>query len=269
MPLAFTSAGSAVAVAGAPFQFTVSTTCPALVAISAQGLPAGLSLADHLATCTATISGVAASRQVGLHPVALNASAAGASTTQRLALTVASPPVLRARSVINARVGLPVYSVVSASGFPVPTIQSSPLPAGVSLVAGASGSATLEGTPSPGTGGSYLVTITASNGISAPATAAVRLRIDEVPTITSAPASLSATAGAPMPPVTVAAAGYPTPAISALGLPPGLSLVDHLNGTATVAGTPTGTAGRTTTVTLRARNRAGTTTQHLVLTVSP
>ena len=265
----FTSADSAVAVAGVPFQFTASTTCPALVLISAQGLPPGLALADHLASCTATISGVVMPRQDGVHPVALSASAAAASTAQHLALTVASPPVLRARSVVNARVGLPVFSIVTASGFPVPTIQSSALPAGVSLVAGANGSATLEGTPNPGAGGAYLVTITASNGILVPATAPLHLTIDEAPTITGAPASLSVTAGAPMAPLTVAAAGYPTPAISALGLPAGLSLVDHLNGTATVAGTPTGTVGRTTTVTLRARNRAGTSTQGLVLSVSP
>jgi len=265
----FTSADSAIAIAGVPFQFTVSTTCPALVLISAQGLPSGLSLASHLATCSATISGVVVSHQDGVHPVALSASAAAASAAQGLTLTVASPPILRVRSVVHARVGLPVFSIVTASGFPVPTIRSSPLPAGVSLVAGANGSATLEGTPSPGAGGTYLVTITASNGVSVPPTEPLRLTIDEAATITSAPASLSVTAGTPMAPVTVAAAGYPTPTISALGLPAGLSLVNNLNGTATVAGTPTGTVGRATTVTLRARNRAGTSIQHLALSVSP
>ncbi len=113
------------------------------------------------------------------------------------------------------------------------------------------------------------MTITASNGVSAPASAPLHLSIDEAPTITGVPASLAVSAGTPMAPLTVAAAGYPTPVISAQGLPAGLSLVDNPSGTATVAGIPAGAGGRTTTVTLRARNRAGTATQGLVLSVSP
>ena len=113
------------------------------------------------------------------------------------------------------------------------------------------------------------MTITASNGVAVPATQPLHLTIIEAPTITSAPASVPVTAAVPMAPVTVTAAGYPIPTISASGLPAGLSLVDHLNGMATLAGTPAGAGGRSITATLRARNHAGTSTQQLVLSISP
>jgi hypothetical protein len=49
-------------------------------------------------------------------------------------------------------------------------------------------------------------------------------------------------------------------------LPPGLRLVAHSDGSATIGGTPTGPAGRTT-VAVTAQNTAGSTTETLTVTV--
>jgi hypothetical protein len=55
---------------------------------------------------------------------------------------------------------------VTATGAPTPTISASgTLPSGVSFVNNGNGTATLSGTPAPGTAGSYPLTINASNGI--------------------------------------------------------------------------------------------------------
>jgi len=266
----FTSAASAVAVTGFPFSFTVTTTCPEPVLITAQGLPIGLSVADDVTNCTATISGSAAAHQDGAHPVTLNASAGiTVPATQQLLLNVDSRPTLRTRSVVNARTGVSFTSIATASGFPTPTITTtSPLPGGVRLVDSGKGSAALEGTPGPGTGAAYPVTIIATNGVLAPASQPVQLTVVEPPAITSAAAGGSVSAGVPMAPITVTATGYPTPALSAVGLPAGVTLTDHQNGTATLGGTPAAKVPRPYTVTIRARNRDGIATQQMVLTVT-
>ena len=152
--LTFTSSASAAAITGMPFLFTVTTTCPGEVLISADNLPKGLLLTDNVTSCTATVSGKALPHQDGAHAVTLNASSGlTVPATQVLTITVGSPPSLRAAAAITAKVGVPFTSHLTASGYPIPTIGSSPLPAGVSLGAGTNGSAVLAGTPSPGGGG--------------------------------------------------------------------------------------------------------------------
>src|SRR5438445_10143997 len=125
---------------------------------------------------------------------------------------------------------------VTAAGNPEPTISTvrSP-PGGVTLVDNGNGTATLAGTPNAGTGGSYPITIKASNGIGSDATQSFTLQVNEAPAITSAN-TITFTAGVSGANFTVTTTGTPTPAITPGGvaLPSGVTFADNGNGTATL-----------------------------------
>ena len=95
----------------------------------------------------------------------------------------------------------------------------------------------LPGRRQPGTGGSYPITINATNGVSPDAAQSFTLTVQSAPAITSA-ASTTFTEGSAGT-FTVTSTGFPTPALSEVGsLPSGVTFVDNGDGTATLAGTP-------------------------------
>ena len=77
------------------------------------------------------------------------------------------------------------------------------------------GTATLAGTPAAGTGGTYPITITASNGVAPDATQTFTLTVDEAPAITCGDRTTftDGTAGS----FTVTTTGIPTPPLSETG----------------------------------------------------
>jgi Bacterial Ig domain/FG-GAP-like repeat len=117
------------------------------------------------------------------------------------------------------------------------------LPSGVTFTDNGDGTATLAGTPDPGTGGTYPLTFTGVAGVAPPVTQAFTLTVEQAPTITSAnTATFNVTIAGSF---TVTTTGAPPPTITASGaLPTGVTFTDNGNGTATLAGTPaTGTGG--------------------------
>jgi predicted outer membrane repeat protein len=134
------------------------------------------------------------------------------------------------------------------------------LPSGVTLSSGG----VLSGTPAAGTGGSYALTITASNGIGSNATQSFTLTVNQAPAITSAGGTTftAGTAGR----FTVTASGYPTPTFSETGaLPTGVTL----SSAGVLSGTPTG-ASDIYLLTITARNGVGSNLpQRFTLTVNP
>ena len=164
---------------------------------------------------------------------------------------------------------------MTATGSPTPKIGSTgTLPSGVTLVDHRDGTATLSGTPGPGTAAAYRVTITAANGVLPDATQSFTLTVAVpgsrlAPAITSAStASFTAgTAGA----FTVTATGSPTPKIGSTGtLPSGVTLVDHRDGTATLSGTPGRGTAAAYRVTITAANGVlPDATQSFTLTTVP
>jgi hypothetical protein len=67
---------------------------------------------------------------------------------------------------------------VTAAGTPTPSLhESGALPSAVTFVDNGNGTATLSGTPAPGTGGTYPLTITASNGEGSDATQSFTLTV--------------------------------------------------------------------------------------------
>jgi FG-GAP-like repeat/Putative Ig domain len=143
---------------------------------------------------------------------------------------------------------------ITASGVPTPAIsETGAVPNGVTFLDNGNGTATLAGTPAIGTGGTYVLTITASNGVSSNAIQTFTLTVDQAPALTSTNAAtfITGTDGS----FTITATGFPTDALSESGtLPSGITFTDNGNGTATLSGTPAmGTAGAYS-LTLKAKN---------------
>ncbi|MGO9873049.1 MAG: fibronectin type III domain-containing protein [Acidimicrobiia bacterium] len=78
----------------------------------------------------------------------------------------ALPPAVTSAATANAQVGSPFSFAVTTSGSPAPTVAltAGTLPAGLTFAAGlTAGTATIAGTPAAGTGGTYPITLTATN----------------------------------------------------------------------------------------------------------
>jgi hypothetical protein len=144
---------------------------------------------------------------------------------------------------------------VTTSGDPPIAISDNgaALPDGVSFTDHGDGTATMQGTPAVGSGGTYPLTLTASNGTDPDATQSFTLTVDEPPGISSADTATFTAGGAGS--FTVTTTGNPVPALSESGtLPTGLTFTDDHNGTATVGGIPGSTAGGSYPITVTASN---------------
>ncbi len=187
-------------------------------------------------------------------------------------LTIGSAPTITSGASTTFTEGSAGTFTVTSTGSPTPAVsESGALPSGVTFVDNGDGTASLAGTPDPGTAGSYPLTITASNGVGSNATQSFTLTVNpgaSAPTITSG-ASTTFTEGSAGN-FTVHTTGVPLPAINESGtLPTGVSFVDNGDGTATLAGTPDpGTAG-SYPLTITASNGVGSdATQSFTLTVN-
>ena len=122
---------------------------------------------------------------------------------------------------------------IQGSALPAATYsETGTLPAGVTF----SPSGTFSGTPAPGTGGAYPITLTASNGVAPDYSAAFVLSIDEAPTLT-APSATTVTAGSAVS-VPIQVTGYPAPTVAASGdVPSGLSVTQAASGSWELSGT--------------------------------
>ena len=171
---------------------------------------------------------------------------------------VSVAPAITSAPPTAATIGTPLSIDVTATGRPGPTfaVASGALPPGLTL----SSSGRLQGTPT--TGGVFTFAIAATNPLGT-VTQPTTMTVTGPPVLEHDPAATfwKGSPGA----FAFSASGYPTPTISASGLPAGLTLTDHGDGTAEIAGTPT-TAG-TSTVTLTATNAIDTRTSTLALTV--
>jgi large repetitive protein len=135
------------------------------------------------------------------------------------------------------------FTVTATGGVPITLSETGTLPGGVSFVDNGGGSGSLAGKPDAGTGGTYHITITGSNGQLPNAVQNFTLTVNQAPSITSASSApfVTGTAGT----FTVTTTGFPAAALSESGpLPSGLHFVDNGNGTAALEGTPdAGTQG--------------------------
>jgi hypothetical protein len=267
---AFTSGSSATATVSVHFNFNITTTgFPAATLTQTGIIPQGLVFTPNAnADGDATLSGTPVQGDGGTYKITLTAANAAGSTNQTFMLTVDQAPVITSGAGAVALVGKRLKFIVRTTGFPTATVsESGALPQGLGFNPEAHGKATISGTPAAGTGGTYDITLTASNGITPPATQSFVLTFDQRPAITSAS---SATITSPNSSFlfTVYTTGVPTPKLAESGtLPAGLAFTAYANGTATISGTPSAATPGKYKISLKATNVAGSATQGFVLTV--
>jgi PKD repeat protein len=260
--------------AGTAFAFTVSTKGYPTPALSAGTLPSGVSFVDN-GNGTGTLAGTT-SVAAGTYSVTITAANAGGSANQVIALTVKTDstkvpvPAFTSAATATATAGKAFTFTVTTTGSPTTTYSTSvthtgTLPSGLSFNNLGNGTATISGTPTAASGGTYALTLTAKNSAGT-TTQSFVLTVQAGPTITSA-ATAAATDGSAFN-FTVKTSGSPAPALSETGaLPSGVTFTDNGNGTATLAGTPGLDQGGVYKLTVTAANTFGSATQSFTLTV--
>jgi hypothetical protein len=265
-----TSASNTTFTQGASGSFTVTATGTPTPSLTESGsLPNGVTFHDN-GNGTATLSGTAA--VLGSYPITFTASnGIGTPATQSFTLTVNQPnqaPAITSVASTTFGAGTSGAFTVAATGAPTPSLtESGTLPNGVTFHDNGNGTASLAGTPT--SGGTYPLTITASNGVGTAASQNFVLTVTQAAAITSS-ASVTFTAGTAGT-FTVTTIGTPAPSLAETGsLPNGVTFTDKGNGTARIAGTPgSGTQG-TYSLTITASNGIGTAaTQNFSLVVNP
>jgi hypothetical protein len=255
---AITSAAATMFTAGSSGSFPITTTGTPAPALSETGsLPSGVTFTDD-GNGTATLAGTPAAGTGGSYPITINASnGVGAVAHQSFTLTVNQAPTITSAASTTFTVASAGGFAVTTTGNPAPALSATgTLPGGVVFVDNGNGTATLTGTPAAGSGGTYSITINASNGIGADAHQSFTLTVNEAPTVTSA-ASTTFTVGSAGS-FAVTSTGFPTPALSRTGtLPGGVTFTDNGNGTATLTGTPAAGTGGSYPITINATNGVG------------
>jgi LPXTG-site transpeptidase (sortase) family protein len=235
-PLTITSANNASFRVGSAGTFTVTTISSVTPSLSVSGtLPAGVGFTDN-ANGTATLTGTPAAGSTGTYNLVITANnGVNPNATQNFTLTVTQAPGITSANATSFSVGSAGSFTVTTSGYPTGAsmliTETGSLPAGVTFVDNGNGTATLSGTPTAGSAGTYPLTIKSSNGVSPEATQSFSLGVNRVATTTSLTSDL------PDPSVTGQSVTFSYAVNSASGTPTGnVTVSDGTNNcTGTVA----------------------------------
>jgi hypothetical protein len=242
---AITSANNTSFTVGTAGSFTVTATgYPAPTFTETGTLPSGVTLST-----AGVLSGTPAASTGGSYPITITAAnGVTPNATQNFTLTVDQAPAITSANNTTFTVGTTGSFTVTATGYPTSMTfsETGSLPSGVTLTS----AGVLSGTPAASTGGSYPITITASNGVTPNGTQSFTLTVDQAPAITSAnnTSFTVGTAGS----FTVTATGYPTSmTFSETGtLPSGVTL----STAGVLSGTPAAGTGGSYPITITASN---------------
>jgi putative Ig domain-containing protein/immunoglobulin I-set domain protein len=230
--------------------------------------PAGASIAPPTASLLNGVATATYSSNAAAGPGHVVATLDNGSATATLTVNLA--PAITSAAATTFATGAAGSFTVTTTGFPTAAItETGALPAGVLFTDNGNGTATLAGTPGAGSGGTYPLMFTASNGAGTAATQSFTLTVNGPAAITSASATTFTvgTAGS----FTVTTSGFPAAtSVSATGtLPTQVNFVDNGDGTATLSGTPAAGTGGTYPLTFAASNGVGApATQSFTLTVN-
>jgi large repetitive protein len=270
----FTSPATATFTAGAAGTFAVTTQNGSDATLSVGGtLPAGVTFIDN-GNGAGTLAGTPAAGTGGSYALTFVATRDGRQVAQQpFTLIVQEPSAITSANAVTFASGGANMFTITTTGAPVAATISATgsLPAGVTFTNNGTGTATLAGTPAPGSEGAYPLTVSASNGLGAPATQTFTLTVvsSSTPLFTSADATAS-TVGA-VGSFTVMTSANPVAGTITLSgaLPTGVTFTNHGNGTASLTGIPDAGSAGTYPVTITADNGVATATQSFTLTVAP
>ena len=262
---------TATATVGQSYSFEV-TTCTTTGApkLAATGLPKGLALVNN-GNGTATISGTPKVKDLSSYSGTITATVKSQTpATQSFTITVDQAAIITSKLKPLVHTGqtiTPPIEVATEYGFPTPTLTATGLPSGVTLQDNGDGTGDLVGTPGATSGGTYTVTVSATNVVGA-VQKTFTLTDYQAPTLSNVPASETVTPGTTITPIVVDYAGYPVPSVKAADLPKGLvATVDTTAQTLTISGTPSSKAV-STTAELSAKSKAGTATASIAFAVN-
>jgi hypothetical protein len=190
-PPTITSANNTSFLVGSSGTFTVTTTGVPTPSLSVSGtLPSGVAFNDN-GNGTGTLAGTPAAGTAGTYVITIGASnGQNPPASQSFTLTVDAPPTITSANSANFSVGSSGSFTVTTTGVPAPSLtETGSLPSGVTFTDNGNGTAILDGTPGAGTGGTYSITISASNGVSPAASQSFTLYVGLQITTTSLPAA--------------------------------------------------------------------------------
>ncbi len=250
-PPTVTGPGTVVATVGAPVTHTLDLGGSPLPTVASADPPLPPGLTATVAGAMLVIAGTPTGPG-GTTSTTLTVDNGYATATLPVTVRVEAPATMTGQPDLRTEVGTAVAPIaLVAGGYPAPTVTLSGLPAGLVSSTTATG-VVISGTPT--STGSTTITATAANGVGAPAGTTFQLVVGTPPTI-DVPAQQVLLVGSPVAvPVTVT--GYPSPVVTATGLPAGLAL-SGADGAWSITGTPTRDGLGVRTVTLTATNGIG------------
>jgi hypothetical protein len=198
----------------------------------------------------------------GTYNFTIKAKNSNGTATQAFTLTITKTPNISNITNKTAYVSTAFNASVNANGDPTPSLNIAGLPSGLSFTDNGNGSGTIKGTPLTGSGGTYAVTVSASNS-QGTSTSTFMITVNEAPSITSSNTATAIDGNSFN--FQVTASGYPGPNFSETGvLPKGIKFT---NSTGVFSGTPTAGVTGTFPVTVTAKNSQATVTQSFDLVV--
>jgi streptogramin lyase len=261
-----TSSASDTESFGNPVNYSVTTQGYPAPALSETGaMPAGLAFTDN-GNGTATISGTPTTGSAGVHNLVITATNSVGSTTQNFALTVTKAPFIKAIPSGAARiatVGDAFNLSIGTTGYSKPSLGTSgTLPVGITFTDNGDGTGEFSGTPVVEDGGTYNVTITATNAYGSDSKS-ITLKVDEGPDVYTQNAVTVASGSSFT--LGTSSLGYPAPTFTGTGTLP--SGVTFDGATGVLSGTPaSGTAG-TYAIKISATNSIGKYIQNFTLAI--